>query len=316
MAGAGIAEPSIADPTWTDRKFAAPQRMVFLRLLLKDKIALLSAAFLVLISVTAISADALVSIGILHPPNQQALLLRNQPPGTDSSGVFRVLGTDQLGRDLLSRIVFGARISLSVGALTVLISGTIGVLVGLTAGVYRGKVDDILMRLVDVQMGFPTLLLAMIVLYSAGAGIQNVILVLAITRWMVMARITRALTLSIGEAQFVESARSLGATNRRVIFIHVFPNMLSTVLVLATLEFARIMLAEASLSFLGLGIQPPSASWGLMLSQGRGYMQSAWWLAVFPGLMILFTTLSANLFASWARSISDPLQRGRTKLDS
>jgi peptide/nickel transport system permease protein len=212
---------------------------------------------------------------------------------------------------LLSRLVFGARVSLSVGVATVLVSGLIGVVLGLLAGYYRGRVDDLIMRIVDVQMGFPNLLLALAVLYAAGPSFKNLILVLALTRWMVMARLTRAMTLSLRETPFVEAARVIGANNGRIMFLHLLPNLLSPILVLGTLEFARAMLSEAALSFLGLGIQPPESSWGLILSQGRAYIASAWWLVALPGLAILFSTLSANLLATCIRAITDPVQRWR-----
>ena len=192
-----------------------------------------------------------------------------------------------------------------------LVSGTIGTLLGLIAGYYRGPVDDVIMRLVDLQMGFPSLLLALFVLYVVGGGVLNVILVLAVTRWMVYARVTRGLVLSHRENVFVEAARASGCSDRRIIFRHLAPNLISPIVVLATLEVAYMILTEASLSFLGLGIQPPQSSWGLMLSQGRQYITTAWWLVTFPGLAILFTALSLNLVATWARSATDPAQRWR-----
>jgi len=281
------------------------------RALRRDWITSAAAIFLVLVVFCAIFADQLVQIGVIRNPNTQSLIVRNSPPGIAQDGTFHLLGTDQLGRDMLSRLVFGARVSLSVGLATVLVSGLIGVVLGLLAGYYRGWVDDLLMRLVDVQMGFPSLLLALAVLYAAGPSFKNLILVLALTRWMVMARLTRAMTLSLRESPFVEAARVIGAGNTRIMSLHLLPNLLSPILVLGTLEFARAMLSEAALSFLGLGIQPPESSWGLILSQGRAYIASAWWLVALPGLAILLSTLSANLLASWIRAITDPVQRWR-----
>jgi peptide/nickel transport system permease protein len=240
--------------------------------------------------------------------------MRNKPPLTmpeDGGSLPHLMGTDQLGRDELSRLIFGGRISLAVGLVSVAISGIAGTILGLLAGFYRGHVDDAIMRLVDIQMGFPSLLLALFVLYVIGGGVLNVIFVLAITRWMVYARVTRGLVLAYRENIFVEAARATGCTDRRIILRHLLPNLLSPIVVLATLEVAYMILTEAALSFLGLGIQPPQSSWGLMLSQGRQYITTAWWLVTFPGLAILLTALSLNLLATWARTVTDPAQRWR-----
>jgi peptide/nickel transport system permease protein len=205
----------------------------------------------------------------------------------------------------------GARISLAVGLGSAICSGVIGVLLGLTAGYYRGSLDDFIMRFVDLQMAFPSLLVALLVLYVVGPGVWNVVLVLAITRWMVYARLTRGLVLSSREEAFVEAAHASGCTNRRILFTHILPNQASPILVLATLEVATMMLTEASLSFLGLGIRPPASSWGLMLAEGRSYITKAWWLVTFPGLAIFLTVLSVNLLASWLRTATDPVLRWR-----
>jgi peptide/nickel transport system permease protein len=237
-------------------------------------------------------------------PYAQDLALRNLPPMAHSDGGVHLLGTDALGRDELSRLMLGGQISLTVGVASVLVSGLVGTVIGLIAGYYRGWFDDVVMRLVDLQMSVPSLLIALLVLYLAGPSFLNVVVVLAVTRWMVYARVSRGLMLSLREVLFVEAARALGASNLRIIVRHLLPNLLAPILVLATLELAVMMLTEASLSFLGLGIQPPESSWGLMLAEGREYLTSAPWLVAVPGLAILFTTLSVNVIATWLRSRS------------
>jgi peptide/nickel transport system permease protein len=270
------------------------------------------ASLLVLVFLVAVSV--LANVLPIPDPDEPTLLLRNKPPGTASAepGEWpHLLGTDQLGRDVMSRLIHGSRISLAVGVAGVVVSGTIGVVLGLLAGHYRGKVDDVVMRLVDLQMGFPSLLLALFILYVSGPGVLKVLLVLAITRWMLYTRITRSLMLALREEEFVVAAHVIGCSSARIIARHMLPNLMSPLLVLATLEIATMILVEASLDFLGLGIQPPQTSWGLMLSQGRAYITSAWWLVVFPGLAILITTLALNLLAGWVRAVTDPVQRWR-----
>lgn len=278
--------------------------------LLRDKLTFVAVLFLVILAIAAVFAPWVAPFD----PNDQSLFMRNMPPMTmpeDGGSIPHLLGTDALGRDELSRLIFGGRVSLAVGLVSVLVSGSIGTMLGLLAGFYRGRVDDVIMRLVDIQMGFPSLLLALFVLYVIGGGVLNVILILAVTRWMVYARVTRGLVLSYRENVFVEAAKATGCTDRQIIGRHLLPNLLSPIVVLGTLEVAYMILTEAALSFLGLGIQPPQSSWGLMLSQGRQYVTTAWWLVTFPGLAILLSALSLNLVATWARSVTDPAQRWR-----
>lgn len=238
-----------------------------------------------------------------HDPFAADMSLRNLPPGTasPSGGLPHLLGTDALGRDTLSRIIYGGRVSLLVGFSSVLFSGILGVTLGLISGFFGGKIDTLIMRFVDFQMSMPSLLIALLVLYVLGSGLFNVVLVLAITRWMVYARVTRGMMLTLREEPFVEASKALGASPWRTIFRHMLPNILAPILVLATVELGIMLLTEASLSFLGLGIQPPDSSWGLMLAQGREYLVSAWWLVAMPGFAILITTLSINLIATWLR---------------
>ena len=277
--------------------------------LLRDKVTLLACIFLFSLAVAALFAPWLVP----HDPMAQNLSLRNSAPFTPAvkGGLPHLLGTDALGRDLLSRLMMGARVSLSIGLLGVVISGTLGVALGLIAGFYRGRIDDLLMRIVDVMLGFPTLLIALFVLFVVGGGYVNLVLVLALTRWMIYARVTRGMTLALREEPFVEGARAIGAGDARIIGRHILPNLLSPLLVLATLEVATLILAESALSFLGFGIQPPSSSWGLEISGGRSYITTAWWLVTFPGVVIFLTALSLNLVATWLRAVSDPVQRWR-----
>ena len=284
-----------------------PTKPSMLRLLIADRIAFTAALWLLIVAFLALTADLLVGAEVLHDPLAQNLLGRNMAPLQTTPAGFHLLGTDQLGRDLLARLIFGARISLGIGIATVVVSGFIGISLGLISGYAGGKVDDLIMRIVDIQMGFPQLLLALTVLYAAGPSVTNLVLILAFTGWMATARVTRSTTLSLKETQFVEAARSVGATHFRVLTAHILPNLVSTLLIILSLEFGRVMLAEAGLSFLGLGVQPPDASWGLMLAQGREYLGSAWWLITFPGLAILLATLSANLLAGWVRGVNDPI---------
>ncbi len=297
------------------RDLEEPVRLITARsvlgALLRDRLMLFPLLFLVVLAVTAIGADFLAP----HDPFDQNLRLRNLPPMTASASETSkfpyVLGADPLGRDLLSRLMHGARVSLAVGLSSVIASGTIGILLGLVAGYYRGWLDDIVMRGVDALMGIPGLLLALFILYLVGAGFWNLVLVFALTRWMIYTRVTRGMTLSFREQPFVEGAQTIGCSDSRIIFRHILPNLVPPILVLVTLEIAIVILAEAGLSFLGLGIQPPAPSWGRMVATGRDYITNAWWLITFPGLAILLTALTLNLMATWLRTVSDPTQRWR-----
>jgi peptide/nickel transport system permease protein len=248
---------------------------------------------------------AFPSVVAPHDPISQSLLDRNLAPFSRSAdGALHVLGTDSLGRDVLSRMVHGARISLGVGLASVVASSLIGIPLGIVAGYRGGRLETLIMRVVDGMLSFPVLVLCIFFLYVAGGGVVSLIVVLALMRWVAYTRVARGLTLSYRGAAFVEAAKSIGCGDARIIFRHVLPNIASPLLVLATLEVALVILAEASLSFLGLGVQPPTASWGAMVSEGRDYLATAWWLIVFPGLVIFGATLSLNLLATWARDAS------------
>lgn len=245
-----------------------------------------------------------------HDPAHQDLSKALLPPAWYGKGSLTyALGTDSLGRDVLSRIIYGTRVSIFVGASVVIVAGTVGTIAGLISGYRGGRTDRIIMGLVDTQVAFPGLLLALIILAVINPSANTVIVVLGINGWMVYARMTRGVVLSVRETPYVEAAELVGCKPRRVIFRHILPNLASPLLTLAVLEFARIILAEAALSFLGLGIQPPQVSWGLMVAQGRDYVFSAWWLVTFPGLAISFTVLGINLLASWLRVAADPQER-------
>jgi peptide/nickel transport system permease protein len=245
-------------------------------------------------------------------PIRNDLLARLAPPMWMEGGSARhPLGTDTLGRDVVSRLLYGARVSLLVGFAAVLVAGVVGVALGLVAGYYGGRLDDLLMRLGDVQLAFPVLVLAIAVLSVLGASLGNVIVVLGLTGWVTYARIARAETLSLRHREFVEGARALGARDAAILWRHILPNVLPPITVVATFSVARTIIAEASLSFLGLGIPPPAPSWGAMLDEGRNYLTTGWWLALFPGVAILALVLGINLVGDWLRDVLDPrVERG------
>ena len=259
-----------------------------------------------------------------HQPNEQQIQLRHLPPF--STGIadvkdpgaarvqeerFYLLGTDHLGRDMVSRLVYGGRISIAVGFLGVIVSSCIGVFLGLIAGYYRGWLDDIIMRAVDVFMTVPLLFLALAVIFILGPSFRNIIIVFAVARWMLYCRITRGVVMSLREQTFTDAARAIGASDQRILARHILPNLITPILALAALDVPATILTESALSFLGFGIQPPESSWGLMLASGRAYITSAWWMVVVPGSAIFVTALSFNLFGVWMRAVSDPLQRWR-----
>jgi peptide/nickel transport system permease protein len=240
-------------------------------------------------------------------PARQMLLKRLRPPAWEARGLREhPLGTDHLGRDILSRILYGGRISLGVGLSAVTLSALIGVTLGLLAGFHGGRMDALVMRLADVFLAIPYILLAMGVVFALGPSLLNVILVMAVTRWVQFARIVRADVLSIREREFVSGARARGNRSVRLLVRHVLPNALTPIIVVATLELAFMIIYESALSFLGLGVQPPTPTWGWMLADGRNYVGTAWWLATFPGLAIMLTVLAVNLLGDWLRDTLDP----------
>jgi peptide/nickel transport system permease protein len=243
-------------------------------------------------------------------PYEGKVLTRLLPPAwmEDGQGQY-LLGTDQLGRDTLSRLIFGARVSLRVAVLAVLGAAGLGVVLGLFAGYYRRGVDWIISTMVNVMLTFPFVLLALAVIAVLGPNEANLILVLAITGWPIYTRVIRAQTLSLREREFVQAARVLGAGDLRLIFRHIFPNVVNLLVVIASLQVAQMIILESFLSFLGLGVQPPIPSWGSMLGDGRLYMFDKWWMATFPGLSIFVTTLAINLVGDGLRDLLDPYSR-------
>lgn len=220
-----------------------------------------------------------------------------------------LLGTDQLGRDVFTRLVVGARISLTVAFFSVLFSGLIGILVGLVSGYYGGLVDTIVMRAVDLFLAFPAIILTIVILSFLGASVRNMILVLAITQWVIYARTVRGVVLSLRHREFIESVRAAGARDSRIIFRHLLPNCATPIGVLASLQVATMILLESALSFLGLGVRPPTPSWGIMVAEGREYLDSAWWISTLPGVAIVVTMVGVKFFSDGLAAILDP--RGR-----
>jgi peptide/nickel transport system permease protein len=241
-------------------------------------------------------------------PNRQNIMLRLAEPGAAGArGAIHWLGSDGLGRDVLSRLLYGARISLLVGICAILVGGTIGVIAGLVSGYFGGWIDDIIMRLGDIQLAFPFILLAIMFLVVLGPGVWNLILVLGIGQWVTYARIVRAQTLSLREKEFVEAARALGDTTPSIIFRTILPNIVAPLTVIASFNVAAVILSEAALSFLGLGVPPEVPTWGSMLAESREQLlANKWWLAVFPGLAIVVTVLSFNILGDWLRDFLDP----------
>ena len=266
---------------------------------------------LALFLVGFIGAVALIGPSVApSDPTAQQISQRLRPPLWDENGSSAyLLGTDQLGRDLLSRLLYGARISLMVSLAAAAGSAVLGVLLGVLAGFYRGWIDDVVMRLVEIQLAFPYLLLAITIMAVLAPSMRNVILVLAISGWVVHARLVRGITLSLAQKEFVISARALGCSDRRLIMRHILPNLVPVITIVLTLQVAQFVIAESALSFLGLGLRPPTPSWGSIMNEGRQYLELAWWIETFPGLAIMVATTGIGLLGDWLRDILDPQLR-------
>jgi len=280
-----------------------PQRSQFLPRLVRSKAAMICLFVLLLVLVAAVAAPWVAP----NDPSTIKLIQRLKPPGyTTSAGITHWLGTDSLGRDVLSRMIFGARVSLAVGLSAVVISGTVGLLVGLLSGYFGGLVDDVFMRICDIQLSFPTTLLALTIMAVLGGGLDKLILVLGLTGWVQYGRIVRSQVLSIKTEEFVLAARATGERQWRILFQHILPNIWSPVIVIASFTVASNIVAEASLSFLGVGVPPSVPSWGTMLADGRQYIGVADWLTIPAGLAISLTVLSINILGDWLRDYLDP----------
>jgi peptide/nickel transport system permease protein len=290
-------------PVAPPRPWAEREWVVLLARLIRRRTALFGMAVVAVVILTAVFAPALSPFDPLEQDISQRL---KEPGWQDAQGRVHPLGTDHLGRDILARIIYGSRIALLVGLSAVIISGVLGMLIGLVAGYFGGRVDDFLMRLADVQLAFPFILLAIAVIGVLGPSLRNIIAVIGVSSWVVYARVVRGEVLSIRERDFVQAAVALGSRDGRILLRHVLPNAFTPWLVVATLDMARVIVIESALSFLGLGVQPPTPTWGGMLADGRVYLSTAWWLATFPGLAILITVLGINLFGDGLRDTLDP----------
>lgn len=244
-----------------------------------------------------------------YDPFTQNIAFRLSPPLSVIAEKHHIFGTDPLGRDILSRIILGARVSLIISLVSVLCAGTFGTVAGIISGFYRGFLDIVISRIIDIQLAIPFMILAVAIAAILGPGLTNTVLVLTVTTWARYARLVRAQTLSLRENEFVESARAMGAGDFRIMFYHIAPNLLSTVIIISVLEVARIILAEAALSFLGLSVKPSTITWGAMVADGRDYLGRAWWVSTIPGLAILTTVLGFNLLGNWIRDKLDPTLR-------
>lgn len=242
-----------------------------------------------------------------HDPERVNILRRLKPPAWMNGGLpGHLLGTDHIGRDILSRLLYGARVSLFVGACSVLIGGLVGTLLGVLAGASGGWFELLVMRLVDIQLAFPAVLLAIAVMAVVGSSVVNVVLVLSLTSWMTYCRIAHGQALALREREFIQAARIVGCGPVRIVFRHMLPNVLSPLIVVASFGVAANIINEASLSFLGVGVPPTVPTWGGMLGEGRDYLRIAWWLTTFPGLALMLTVLGVNVVGDWLRDYLDP----------
>ena len=255
---------------------------------------------------TAVFANVLTS----HSPTKVSLPKRLRPPAWVQGGSWTYpLGTDTLGRDMLTRLLYGARVSLLVAALTLMLGGGLRVTLGLLAGYHGGRLESIIMRAADITMAFPIILFAILLVSMLGGGLLNVVISVGVVLWARYARVVRGEVLAIMQRDFIARARINGCSSLRIILIHLFPNVLNTLMVLLSLQVGWLIIVESSLSFLGAGVPPPTSTWGSMIAEGRDYITRAWWVSLFPGVAIMLTVLAFNLFGDWLRDTLDPRQR-------
>jgi len=277
--------------------------------MVRDRLALYAFIFLIFVFLVAIAAPLISP----YDYTTGSVWDRLKPPSWADGGMQgHLLGTDQQGRDVLSRLIWGGRVSLRVGFTVALLAAAVGVFLGLLAGYAGGKTEIVIMQLVDIQFAFPGMLVALVFVMVLGPGEFNLIIALAFNGWMVFARMARGLVITFRDGPLVEAARAIGVQPLKIMFRHILPNIFAPLMTLFVLEVARIILAEATMSFLGYGIQPPASSWGLMIGEGRKYFPMAWWLVVFPGLAIAAAVWALNIFSNWLSTVIDPLQKGQS----
>lgn len=274
-----------------------------IRLFLASRLSTVAAAVVLGFVVLAVAAPLFAP----QDPSETDLFRRLQPPVWMAGGEWAyVLGCDALGRDILSRIIYGARVSIFIGVVVVLLATCIGIVAGLAAGYLRGWTDIVISRVVDILLGFPYLIFAIALIAMMGPGLQNILIALVYKEWVVPCRLVRGETLAARESEYVEAARALGGSRSHIMLREILPNILSPVIVVSTIRVAHVIILEASLSFLGLGVQPPTASWGSMVADGRSYMLESWWVSTFPGLAILLLVLAINVASQGLRDAFDP----------
>lgn len=275
----------------------------FFRMLSKSRTGMLGLIIVLLVISCAIFAPL---IAPYEPTKINTDMLLAAPAWLDGGSMAHLLGTDHLGRDILSRIIYGSRISLLVGGASVIVAGIVGVTFGLLSGYFGGIIDSFFMRLADSFLALPTILFALVFLTVLEPGILTLIFILGVTNWVIYARLVRGDTLVIREKEYVRAAKSMGVSDFKIITRHILPNIFSSVIIVSTLTVASTIIAESSLSFLGLGVQVPDITWGIMLSEGRDYLATSWWIATFPGIAITITVLGIIFLGEWLRDYLDP----------